>query len=269
LFTRSAGDLAIDLGTANTVVYVEGEGVVLFEPSVIAIDERTDEVLAVGDEARQMIGRTPASIRAVRPLRSGVITDFEVTEQMVRHFLRQTVGRRYRRPRVMLCVPSGLTGVERSAVEEATLAAGARQVFLIEEPLAAAIGAGLPVSEPAGCMVVDIGGGTSEVAVIALGGMVVWRSLRVGGYAMDDAVAAHLRQQHKLLVGEEQAEQLKIALGQRGHAAEGEATASGRDLASGLLRRIQVSTNELSNALEATVAHIIDTVLEVLEETPP
>src|ERR671922_2086000 len=181
-------DMAIDLGTANTVVYVKDEGIILFEPSVIAIDEITGQVQAVGDEARRMIGRTPATIRATRPLRHGVIADFEVTEQMLRHFMRRAIGRRFRHPRVVLCVPSGITEVERRAVEEATLAAGAREASLIEEPMAAAIGADLPVSEPRGNMVVDIGGGTTEVAVISLGGMVVWQSARIGGYEMDEGI---------------------------------------------------------------------------------
>jgi rod shape-determining protein MreB len=261
--------VAIDLGTANTVVYVEGEGVVLFEPSVIAINERTGEVLAVGAEARRMIGRTPATIRAVRPLRGGVITDFEVTEQMLRHFLGQAVGRHHSRPQVMLCVPSGLTGVERAAVEEATLAAGARRVVLIEEPLAAAVGAGLPVGEPTACMVVDIGGGTTEVAVLALGGMVVWRSLRLGGYAMDDAIVNQLRQTEKLQISEERAEQLKIALGHSGTGRGGDDEVSGRDLLSGQLRRVRVSSTEVGSALVPTLTRIIDTVRDVLDETPP
>jgi rod shape-determining protein MreB len=269
VFSRVGGDLAVDLGTANTVVFVEGEGVVLSEPSVIAIDERSGSVLAVGAEARRMIGRTPAAIRALRPLRSGVITDFEVTEQMLRHFLRATVTHRQRRPRVMLCVPSGLTGIERDAVEQATLAAGAAKVQLIEEPLAAAIGADLPVSEPAGCMIVDIGGGTTEVAVLALGGMVVWRSLRLGGYEMDDAIVARLRQEHKLLIGDEQAEQLKINLGHSGQASPADEPVSGRDLVHGQLRRARVSSHEVGRALEPALRRIIDTIRDVLDETPP
>ena len=192
LFHRRGGDIAVDLGTANTVVFVRGHGIALFEPSVVAVDETSNEVLAVGTEARRMIGRTPATIRATRPLRHGVIADFEVTEQMLRHFIRRTIGSRFAHPRVVLCVPSGITDVERRAVEEATLVAGAREVCLIEEPMAAAIGADLPVGEPAASMVVDIGGGTTEVAVIALGGMVVWNSIRVGGYEMDEAIVDHV-----------------------------------------------------------------------------
>jgi rod shape-determining protein MreB and related proteins len=185
LHLRRGDDIAVDLGTANTVVFVRGHGIALIEPSVVAIDERSGEVLAVGAEARRMIGRTPATIRATRPLRHGVIADFEVTEQMLRHFIRRTIGGRLVHPRVILCVPSGITDVERRAVEEATLAAGAKEAHLIEEPMAAAIGADLPVAEPAASMIVDVGGGTTEVAVIALGGMVVWNSIRVGGYEMD------------------------------------------------------------------------------------
>ena len=263
----SSGDIAIDLGTANTVVYARGEGIVLLEPSVIAIDERTGEVQAVGAEAKRMIGRTPATIRATRPLRSGVITDFEVTEQMLRHFMRRALDTRFLRARVMLCVPSGLTGIERNAVEEATRAAGARAVYLIEEPLAAAIGAGLPVAEPVGSMVVDIGGGTTEVAVIALGGMVVWRSLRTGGYEMDEAIVSHLKREHNLLIGEEHAEQLKIEVGALDEQAE--ADVGGRDLLTGLLRRATVSAPEVQRALEDTVVRIIEVVKETLEQTPP
>ncbi|MGH3083201.1 MAG: rod shape-determining protein [Gaiellaceae bacterium] len=266
-FRGSSGDIAIDLGTANTVVYARGEGIVLFEPSVIAIDERTAEVQAVGAEAKRMIGRTPATIRATRPLRSGVITDFEVTEQMLRHFMRRALDRRFLRARVMLCVPSGLTGIERNAVEEATRAAGARAVYLIEEPLAAAIGAGLPVAEPVGSLVVDIGGGTTEVAIIALGGMVVWRSLRIGGYEMDEAIVSYVKRERNLLIGEEHAEQVKIEAGALEE--EGEAAVSGRDLHSGLLRRTSLSANEVQRAVESAVVRIVEVVKETLEQTPP
>ena len=209
---RRGGEVAIDLGTANTVVFVRGEGIVLFEPSVIAIDEGSGSVVAVGEEARRMIGRTPASIRAIRPLRNGVITDFDVTQQMLRHFLRRAINRRLAH-RLLLCVPSGMTGVERDAVEEAALSAGASAVYPIEEPIAAAIGAGLAIAEPTGNMVVDIGGGTTEVAVISLGSMVVWKSLRSGGFEMDDAIVAHVKREHGLEIGEGQAEQAKIAIG--------------------------------------------------------
>jgi rod shape-determining protein MreB len=263
----SSRDIAIDLGTANTVVYTRDEGIVLLEPSVIAIDERTGEVQAVGAEAKRMIGRTPATIRATRPLRSGVITDFEVTEQMLRHFMRRALDTRFLRARVMLCVPSGLTAIERNAVEEATRAAGARAVYLIEEPLAAAIGAALPVAEPVGSMVLDIGGGTTEVAIIALGGMVVWRSLRAGGYEMDDAIVGYIKREHNLLIGEEHAEQLKIKVGTLDE--QGQADVSGRDLLSGLLRRRTVTANEVQHGLESTIVRIVEAVKETLEQTPP
>src|SRR5436305_3395915 len=206
-------DLAVDLGTANTLVFIRGQGIVLFEPSVVAFSEETGEVHAVGAEARRMIGRTPATIRAIRPLRHGVIADFEITEQMLRHFITKAGGSRFAFARVVLCVPSGITDVERRAVDEATRSAGARAVYLIEEPMAAAIGANLPVADAIASMVIDIGGGTTEVAVVSLGGMVVWESIRVGGYEMDDAVVDHVKNVHKLLIGQETAESAKIATG--------------------------------------------------------
>jgi rod shape-determining protein MreB and related proteins len=263
-------DMAVDLGTANTVVYVRGEGIVLFQPSVIAIDETSGEVHAVGDEARRMIGRTPARIRATRPLRHGVIADFEVTEQMLRRFLAKANGHRGVQRRVVLCVPSGITDVEERAVKEATLSAGAREAGLIEEPMAGAIGAGLPVGEPRGNMVVDIGGGTTEVAVISLGGIVVSRSLRVGGYEMDDAIVRYVRDQHRLLIGQERAEEAKIAVGSALEV-DGipDTQASGRDLVSGGLRRIRLTADEVREALQRPVTQILDTVKQTLEATPP
>jgi rod shape-determining protein MreB len=264
------GDIAIDLGTANTVVFVRGEGIVLFEPSVIAIDEGSGRVLAVGAEAKRMIGRTPARINATRPLRHGVIADFDVTEQMLRHFMRRAIGTRFAHPRVILCVPSGLTPLERAAVEEAARAAGARAVYPIEEPLAAAIGAGLPIADPLASTVVDIGGGTTEVAVISLGSMVVWRSLPVGGYEMDDAIVSQVRRQHGLEIGEGRAEQLKIEIGSAwASAVDGEAEANGRDLRTGGLRRAAISAQEARQALETPVGQIIDAIRETLEQTPP
>src|SRR5919109_5623343 len=206
-------DIAVDLGTANTVVYVRGEGIVLFQPSVIAVDDTTGEVYAVGDEARRMIGRTPARIRATRPLRHGVIADFDVTEQMLRRFLAKANGHRGTHRRVVLCVPSGITDVEERAVKEATVMAGAREAGLIEEPMAGAIGAGLPVGAPSGSMVVDIGGGTTEGAVISLGGIVVSRSIRVGGYEKDEAIVRDVRNRHRVLIGQERAEEVKIEIG--------------------------------------------------------
>jgi rod shape-determining protein MreB len=263
-------DLAIDLGTANTVVYRRGEGVVLFEPSVVAIDEHTGAVHAIGTEARRMIGRTPASIRAIRPLRHGVIADFDVTEQMLRYFLRQ--GRSGRlSPRVVICVPSGVTQVERRAVIEAALSAGAAHAYLIEEPMAAAIGADLPVAQAAGTMVIDIGGGTSEMAVISLGGIVVARSLRVGGYELDEAIIRHVRDKYRLLIGQERAEEVKIAIGstrpdRRDH---GEIDVAGRDLTTGLLRREMLEADEVRGALEQPIGQIVETIKGTLELTPP
>ncbi|MGH3032916.1 MAG: rod shape-determining protein, partial [Gaiellaceae bacterium] len=259
-----------DLGTANTVVFVRGHGIALFEPSVVAVDETTGEVLAVGEEARRMIGRTPATIRATRPLRHGVIADFEVTEGMLRHFIRRTIGTGRRHPRVILCVPSGITEVERRAVEEATLVAGAREARLIEEPMAAAIGADLPVAEPRASMIVDIGGGTTEVAVISLGGMVVWESIRVGGYEMDEAIVDHVKKQHSLLIGQERAEEAKIAIGSAVEADElQEAEVAGRDMISGLLRRLLLASDEVRYALEGPISRIVDAVKDTLERTPP
>jgi rod shape-determining protein MreB and related proteins len=266
---RRGPDLAIDLGTANTVVFRRGEGVVLFEPSVVAMDEQSGRVYAVGEEARLMLGRTPATITATRPLRHGVITDFETTEQMLRQFVRRVTGRR-RPGLVVICVPSGLTQVERSAVVEATLAAGAREAHLIEEALAAAIGAGLPVADAVGSLVLDVGGGTSEVAVTALAGIVVARSLQVGGYDLDDAIVRLLQHEHKLLVGQEQAEQVKLEIGAAVEAAGSRATADvgGRDLVTGLLRRATLGTDEVREALQRPLAQIVDALKELLEQTP-
>jgi rod shape-determining protein MreB and related proteins len=262
--------MAVDLGTANTVVYIRGEGIVLFEPSVIAIDETTGKVHAVGDEARRMIGRTPATIRATRPLRHGVIADFEVTERMLRRFLAKANGHRRTHRRVVLCVPSGITDVEERAVKEATITAGAREAALIEEPMAGAIGAGLPIAEPSGNMVVDIGGGTTEVAVISLGGIVVARSLRVGGYEMDEAIVRYVRDHHKLLIGQESAEEAKIDVGSATDAPEISATeVSGRDLLTGGLRRSSLTADEAREALRRPVMQIVGTVRETLEATPP
>jgi rod shape-determining protein MreB and related proteins len=270
LHLRHGGDIAVDLGTANTVVFVRGHGIALFEPSVVAIDERSGEVLAVGAEARRMIGRTPATIRATRPLRHGVIADFEVTEQMLRHFIRAAIGGRLLHPRVILCVPSGITDVERRAVEEATLAAGAREAHLIEEPMAAAIGADLPVAEATASTVVDVGGGTTEVAVISLGGMVVWNSIRVGGYEMDEAIASYAKKEHGLLIGLERAEEAKIAIGAARDPAEaGQVDVAGRDLLSGLLRRVALRADEVRLALEEPISRIVEAVKETLERTPP
>jgi rod shape-determining protein MreB len=263
-------DMAVDLGTANTVVYVRHEGIVLFEPSVIAIDETNGRVQAVGDEAKRMIGRTPASIRATRPLRHGVIADFDVTEQMLRRFLAKVNGNRWMHQRVVLCVPSGITDVEGRAVKEATLTAGAREADVIEEPMAGAIGAGLPVAEPSGNMVVDIGGGTTEVAVISLGGIVVSRSLRVGGYEMDEAIVRYLRDQRRVLIGQERAEEAKVEVGSAVPFSDiPDTEVSGRDLVSGGLKRVRLTAGEARDALERPLSQIVGTVKETLEATPP
>ncbi|MBD0317969.1 MAG: rod shape-determining protein, partial [Thermoleophilia bacterium] len=235
-------EIAVDLGTANTLVYVRGRGIVLSEPSVVAIDQRSGEVHAVGIEAKRMLGRTPGTISAIRPLKDGVIADFDVTEQMLRHFIQKVHHNRFAHPRVVVCVPSGVTGVEKRAVEEATLSAGARQAYLIEEPMAAAIGAGLPVSEPTGNMIVDIGGGTTEVAVISLGGIVVSESIRVGGDEMDDAIVAHCKHSHKLAIGQQTAEEVKLEIGSATELPEEIATEiRGRDLVTGLPKTIMLT----------------------------
>src|SRR3954447_14662737 len=268
---RRGAEVAVDLGTANTVVFVRGRGVVLLEPSVIALDEQTGAVHAVGEAANRMIGRTPASIRAVRPLRHGVITDFEVTEAMLRHFLARAGEGRFRRPLVVLCVPGGITQVERRALEEAALTARARATRLIEEPLAAAVGAGLPVEEPRATMIVDVGGGTSEVAVIALGGIVVWQSLRLGGYDMDEAIVNEVRKRHGLLIGADRAEDLKMTIGTATRAVRPQALgdATGRDLVTGQIRRVALMPDEISEALDPVIGRIVDAVKETLEQTPP
>jgi rod shape-determining protein MreB len=262
--------MAIDLGTANTVVYVRGRGIVLSEPSVVAIDERTGEVHAVGSEAQLMIGRTPASISADRPLRHGVIADFEVTEAMLRRFMEKVLSSRFSRPRLVMCAPSGVTEVERRAVEEASLSAGAREVHLIEESLAAAIGAGLPIAEPVGRMVVDIGGGTSEVAVISLGGLVVSRSLRVGGYDLDEAITNHIRNEHRMAIGSQSAEAIKLAVAAATKQSENLVTeVRGRDLTSGLPREVALTGEDISAAIAGPLADILAAVHATLEETPP
>jgi rod shape-determining protein MreB len=263
-------DMAVDLGTANTLVYVRGRGIVLSEPSVVAIDTRSGEVHAVGVEAKRMLGRTPGSIQAIRPLKDGVIADFDVTEQMLRHFIQKVHQHRFAHPRVVVCVPSGVTGVERRAVEEATLSAGARQAYLIEEPMAAAIGAGLPIAEPAGNMIVDIGGGTTEVAVISLGGIVVSQSLRVGGDEMDDAIINHVKKEYKLLIGQQTAEEIKLEIGSAHPLKEEiQAEVRGRDLLTGLPKTVILSSDEVRHALDEPVGQIIDAIKQTLDKTPP
>ncbi len=263
-------DMAVDLGTANTLVYVRGRGIVLSEPSVVAIDQRTGEIHAVGVEAKRMLGRTPGTITAIRPLKDGVIADFDVTEQMLRHFIHKANGNRFAHPRVIVCVPSGVTGVEKRAVEEATLSAGARQAYLIEEPMAAAIGAGLPVSDPTGSMVVDIGGGTTEVAVISLGGIVVSQSIRVGGDEMDESIINHLRKEYKLLIGQQTAEEVKLEVGSAWPLAEEvQAEVRGRDMLSGLPKTVILGSEDVRRALDEPVSQIIDAIRGTLDKTPP
>ncbi|MDH3227765.1 MAG: rod shape-determining protein [Thermoleophilia bacterium] len=262
--------MAVDLGTANTLVYVRGRGIVLSEPSVVAIDQRTNEVHAVGIEAKRMLGRTPGTISAIRPLKDGVIADFDVTEQMLRHFIQKVHQNRWAHPRVVVCVPSGVTGVEKRAVEEATLSAGARQAFLIEEPMAAAIGAGLPVAEPTGNMVVDIGGGTTEVAVISLGGIVVAQSIRIGGDELDEAIISYTKREHKLMIGNQTAEEVKLEIGSAYSLHEEvQAEIRGRDMISGLPKTVVLSSEEVRTALEEPTVQIIDAVKSTLDKTPP
>lgn len=270
-----SADMAIDLGTANTLVYVKGRGVVLSEPSVVAVSEQRgrSQVLAVGNEAKQMVGRTPGSIKAIRPLRDGVIADFEVAEEMIKYFIRKVHNRSaFFSPRIVICVPTGSTAVERRAIQESAESAGARKVFLIEEPMAAAIGAGLSITEAAGGMVVDVGGGTTEVAVISLGGIVEARSARVGGDKMDEAIVAYIRKYFNLLIGESSAERVKMDLGAAMAPEDGTGplrSLKGRDLVNGVPREIVVSQAQIAEALQEPVQRIVEAVIAVLENTPP
>ncbi|HSO50727.1 MAG TPA: rod shape-determining protein, partial [Acidimicrobiia bacterium] len=268
LLSFAGQDMAIDLGTANTLVYVRGGGIVLNEPSVVAINSQNGRALAVGMEAKRMIGRTPAHITAIRPLRDGVIADFDVTEKMLRYFIQKVHRRKWARPRIVVCVPSGITPVERRAVEEAAYHAGARRAYTIEEPMAAAIGSGLPIGEPSGSMVVDIGGGTTEVAVISLGGIVVSRSIRVGGDELDSAIIDWIKKEHNVLVGERTAEQLKIAVGSAWpYSDEPSAEVRGRDLVTGLPKTILLSSQEVREAIEEPTQAIVDAVKYTLDKT--
>jgi rod shape-determining protein MreB len=270
-----SNDMAIDLGTANTLVYVKGRGIVLNEPSVVAIAhvKGRKQVLAVGDEAKMMLGRTPGNIQAIRPLRDGVIADFDVAEEMIKHFIRKVHNRRFgASPQVIVCVPSGSTAVERRAIQESAEAAGARRVFLIEEPMAAAIGAGLPVTEPTGSMVVDIGGGTTEVAVLSLGGIVYARSVRVGGDKMDEAIISYIRRNFNLLVGESSAERIKKEIGTACAPEDGEGRTmeiKGRDLMNGVPKELVISQRQIAEALAEPVSAIIEGVKTALEHTAP
>ena len=275
LFGFLSADMAIDLGTANTLVYVKGRNIVLNEPSVVAIAKVKDKkhVLAVGEEAKQMLGRTPGNIEAIRPLRDGVIADFDIAEDMIKYFIRKVHNRRsFASPLVVICVPSGSTAVERRAIQESAEAAGARKVFLIEEPMAAAIGAGLPVTEPTGSMVVDIGGGTTEVAVLSLGGIVYAQSVRVGGDKMDQAIIAYIRRTHNLLVGERSAERIKESIGSACPPEEGEGRTmeiKGRDLMNGVPKELIISERQIAESLSEPISQIIEAVKSALEHTAP
>ncbi|MFQ5575311.1 MAG: rod shape-determining protein [Terriglobia bacterium] len=264
-------DMAVDLGTANTKVHIKGGGIALMEPSVVAIDKENGRILAVGSEAKKMIGRTPGNIVAVRPLRDGVIADFDVTESMLRYFIQKVHRRRFAvRPRVVVCIPSGVTEVEKRAVFEATLQAGARGAFLIEEPMAAAIGAGLPIQDPTGNLVVDIGGGTTEVAVISLGGIVTSESLRVGGDEFDEAIIKHVKTEYNVMTGERTAEEIKIEVGSAYPLSEEiDAEVRGRDLLTGMPKNIVLSSEEVRMAIEEPLVQIVGTIKGTLEKTPP
>jgi rod shape-determining protein MreB len=266
-----SNDIGIDLGTATTLVYVRGEGIVLCEPSVVAIYKATNTVLAVGEEAKRMLGKTPGSISAIRPMKDGVIADFAVTEEMLRHFIRKVhQPRAFIRPRIVVAVPSGITEVEKRAVKDSALRAGAREVIPVEEPIAAAIGVGLPISEPQGNMIIDIGGGTTEIAVISLGGIVYPRSIRVGGDEMDDAIIEHMKKTYNLMIGARSAEEIKIKIGSAWPLEE-ELTIEvrGRDLITGLPKFIRASSEEIREALQTPVKEIVEAVKVTLERTPP
>jgi rod shape-determining protein MreB len=264
-------DMAVDLGTANTLVYVRGRGVVLNEPSVVAVNTQNQQVLAVGSEAKRMIGRTPAHIQAVRPLKDGVIADFDITEKMLRYFIQKVHTRRFlAKPRVVVCVPSGITGVEQRAVEEATIAAGARAAYIIEEPMAAAIGAGMPIHEPIGSMVVDIGGGTTEVAVISMGGIVTATSVRVGGDELDEAIINYVKKEFSLVLGERTSEAIKVAIGSAYPMPdEMLAEIKGRDLVTGLPKTVHITAEEVRKAIEEPVNAVVDALKNTLDRCPP
>jgi rod shape-determining protein MreB and related proteins len=269
-FSLLGRDMAVDLGTANTLVYVRGRGIILNEPSVVAVDVKDGRPLAVGAEAKRMIGRTPSNIQAIRPLKDGVIADFEVCEKMLRYFIHRVHQRRFAKPRMVICVPSGITGVEQRAVMEAAEYAGARKAWIVEEPMAAAIGAGLPVHEPTGNMIVDIGGGTTEVAVISLGGIVTSQSIRIGGDELDEAIVSYVKKEFSLALGERTAEEIKIALGSA-YALEEELRAEirGRDLVTGLPKTIVITTEQIREAIEEPVQAIVDAIKVTLDRTPP
>ena len=271
IFNGFVKDMGIDLGTANTLVYMKGKGVVAREPSVVAIQANTKQVLAVGEEAKKMIGRTPGNIIAIRPLKDGVIADFDITKSMLKYFIRKATKRRTLfQPRVVVCVPSGVTEVEKRAVEEAAIHAGARDAYLIEEPMAAAIGAGLPVQEPTGSMIVDIGGGTTEVAIISLGGIVTSRSIRVGGDELDESIVNFIKKEYSLMIGERTAEEVKITIGSADENSElVTREIRGRDMISGLPKTLEVSSREISLAMKEPINNILESIKSTLEKTPP
>lgn len=271
VFKFLSRDMGIDLGTANTLVYVRGKGIVLNEPSVVAIQNDTKTVLSVGEDAKKMIGRTPGNIVAIRPMKDGVIADFDVTQSMLKYFIKKVYSRRTLiQPRVVVSVPSGVTEVEKRAVEEATLQAGAREAYLIEEPMAAAIGAGLPVEEPTGSMVVDIGGGTTEVAIISLGGIVTAKSIRIGGDELDEAIVQYIKREYNLMIGERTAEEVKVIIGSAFmKVEEAKMLVRGRDLVSGLPKTLEITSVEIMDALREPVSQIIEAIKYTLEKTPP
>ena len=267
----AASDIGIDLGTASILVYAKGKGIVLKEPSVVAYDKDNNKIRAVGEEARQMIGRTPGNIVAVRPLRQGVISDYEVTEKMLKYFISKAIGKRaFRKPRISICAPSGITEVEKKAVEEATYQAGAREVHIIEEPIAAAIGAGIDITIPFGNMIVDIGGGTTDVAVISLGGTVVSTSIKLAGDDFDDAIIRHVRKKHNLMIGERTAEDIKIQIGTVYSSPQPKSMeVKGRDTITGLPKSVTLTSEEIKEALRDATTQIMETIHSVLEKTPP
>jgi rod shape-determining protein MreB len=266
-----ARDIGIDLGTANTLVHVKGKGIVVREPSVVAINKNTRAILAVGDDAKSMIGRTPGDIVAIRPMKDGVIADFDITQSMLKHFIKRAISTGFvSKPRVVICVPSGVTEVEKRAVEEATIQAGAKEAYLIEEPMAAAIGANLPVEEPSGSMIVDIGGGTSEVAVISLGGIVTSKSLRIAGDEFDESIVHYVKKEYSLMIGERSAEQIKWAIGNAYPKPKEEyIEVRGRDLITGLPKNVSISSSEINEALKEPINAIVDSIKYTLEKTPP
>lgn len=267
---RFSKDIGIDLGTANTLVHVRGKGIAIREPSVVAVNKYSGDVLAVGNEAKSMIGRTPGNIIAIRPMKDGVIADFDITQSMLKYFIRKVYpSNSFLKPRVIVCVPSGVTEVEKRAVEEATVQAGAKEVYLIEEPMAAAIGAGLPVDEPTGSMVVDIGGGTSEVAVISLGGIVTSRSIRKAGDELDQSIINYVKKQYNLMIGERTAEEIKLRIGSAYPVEDDVMSIRGRDLISGLPKNIDLTSKEIREAMKEVVYEIVDAIKYTLEKTPP